>query len=121
MLFMRPGYLSQYSVWLRAGRSGFDSRQRQKDFSTSLSVETGSRAHPDSCTMDTWGSFPGAKARPGRDADDSPHLVSTSRMSRSYTSSPPSASVACSGTALAFMLLMIIYFPNVHLNYIAEI
>jgi hypothetical protein len=29
-----------------------------------------------------------------------PHLVLRSRMSRSYTSSPPSASVACSGTAL---------------------
>jgi hypothetical protein len=33
-----------------------------------------------------------------------PHLVPMSRMSRSYTSSPPSAYVACSGTALAFNL-----------------
>jgi hypothetical protein len=32
---------------------------------------------------------PGVKARPGRDADHSPHLVPRSRMSRSYTSSPP--------------------------------
>jgi len=31
----------------------------------------------------------GGKARPGRDADHSPHLVPRSRMSRSYTSSPP--------------------------------
>jgi hypothetical protein len=37
--------------------------------------------------------------RPGRDADHSPHLVPRSRMSRSYTSSPPSVSMACSGTA----------------------
>jgi hypothetical protein len=30
-----------------------------------------------------------------------PHLAPRSRMSRSYNSSPPSAFVACSGTALA--------------------
>jgi hypothetical protein len=29
-----------------------------------------------------------------------PHQVPRSRMSRSYTSSPPSASMVCSGTAL---------------------
>jgi hypothetical protein len=33
-----------------------------------------------------------------------PHLVPKSRKSRSYTSSPPSASVVCSGTALALAL-----------------
>jgi hypothetical protein len=27
---LEPGYLSQCSVWLRAGRSGFDPRQRQR-------------------------------------------------------------------------------------------
>jgi hypothetical protein len=32
-----------------------------------------------------------------------PHLVPRSRMSRSYISSPPSASMACRGTALPFM------------------
>jgi hypothetical protein len=37
-----------------------------------LCVETGSGAHPASCPMGTGGSFPGAKARPGRDADLSP-------------------------------------------------
>jgi hypothetical protein len=35
-------------------------------------VQTGSGAHPASCTMDTGGPFPGAKARPGLDADHSP-------------------------------------------------
>jgi hypothetical protein len=44
-------------------------------------------------------SFPRGKAQSGRDADHSPHLVPRSRMSRSYTSSPPSSFVACSGTA----------------------
>jgi hypothetical protein len=43
-----------------------------KDFSSSLSVQTGSGAHPASYTMGTGGPFPGGKARPGRDADHSP-------------------------------------------------
>jgi hypothetical protein len=43
-----------------------------KDFSSSLSVQTGSGAHPASCTMGTGGPFPGSKARPGRDAYHSP-------------------------------------------------
>jgi hypothetical protein len=60
-----------------------------KDFSSSLCVQTGTGAHPASCTMGTGGPFPGGKARPGRDADRSLHLVPRSRMSRSYTSSPP--------------------------------
>jgi hypothetical protein len=37
-----------------------------------LRVQTGSGAHPASCTTGTGGSFPGGKARPGRDADRSP-------------------------------------------------
>jgi hypothetical protein len=44
--------------------------------------------------------FPRVKARPGRDADHSPHLVPGSRMSRSCTSSPPKRPVACSGTVI---------------------
>jgi hypothetical protein len=60
-----------------------------KDFSSSLCVQTGSGAHPASCTMGTGGPFPGGKSAPGRDADHSPHLVPRSRMSRSYSSSPP--------------------------------
>jgi hypothetical protein len=43
-----------------------------KDFSCSLCVQTSSGAHPASCTMGTGGPFPGAKARPGGDADHSP-------------------------------------------------
>jgi hypothetical protein len=39
------------------------------DFSCSFFVQTGSGAHPASCTV---GPFPGAKARPRRDADHSP-------------------------------------------------
>jgi hypothetical protein len=43
-----------------------------EDFSSSLCVQTGSGAHPASCTMGTGGPFPGGKARPGRDAYSSP-------------------------------------------------
>jgi hypothetical protein len=43
-----------------------------KDSSSILCVQTGSGAHPASCTMGTGGTFPGAKARLGRDADHSP-------------------------------------------------
>jgi hypothetical protein len=42
-----------------------------KDFSSILCVQTGSGAHPASCTMGTGGPFPGDKARTGRDADHS--------------------------------------------------
>jgi hypothetical protein len=40
-----------------------------KDFSSNLCDQTGSGAHPASCTKGTRGPFPGVKARPGRDAD----------------------------------------------------
>jgi hypothetical protein len=43
-----------------------------KDFSSSICVQTGSGAHPASCTMGTGGPFPGGKAHPGRDAGHSP-------------------------------------------------
>jgi hypothetical protein len=69
-----------------------------KDFSSNLCVQTGSEAHPASCAMGTGGVLsPGQR---GRDVTltTHPHLVPRSRMSRSYTSSPPSATMACSGT-----------------------
>jgi hypothetical protein len=36
-----------------------------KDFSASLCVQTGSGAHPASCTMGTGGPFPGSKSSAG--------------------------------------------------------
>jgi hypothetical protein len=51
---------------------GVRSPEGAKDFSSSLWVQTGSGAHPASCTMGTGGRFPGGKARPARDADHSP-------------------------------------------------
>jgi hypothetical protein len=52
--------------------AGVRSPTEAEDFSSNLCVQTGSGAHPASCTMGTGGSFPGGKARPGRDADHSP-------------------------------------------------
>jgi hypothetical protein len=41
----------------------FDPRQRRKDFSSSLCVQTSSEAHPASCPMGTRGPFPGGKVQ----------------------------------------------------------
>jgi hypothetical protein len=47
-------------------------RSPAEDFSCSLYAQTGSEARAACCAMGTGGPFPGAKARPGRDADHSP-------------------------------------------------
>jgi hypothetical protein len=80
-----------------------------KDFSSSLCVQTGSGAHPASCTMGTGGPFPMAKRGRGVMLTTHPHLVPTSRMSRNYTF-PPRAFVACSGRALAFFIVSFLVF-----------
>jgi hypothetical protein len=41
------------------------------DFSSSLCVQTGSEAHPASCTMGTGSPYPWGKAQPGHEADHS--------------------------------------------------
>jgi hypothetical protein len=60
-----------------------------KDFSSSLCVQTGSGAHPASCTMGTGVLSPGLKSGRGVTLTTHPHLVPRSSMSRSYTSSSP--------------------------------
>jgi hypothetical protein len=75
--------VSIVSVYGLDGRAiGVRSPAGAKDISSSLCVQTGSGAHPASCTMGTGGPFPGGKARPGRDVDHSPHLVPRSLISR---------------------------------------
>jgi hypothetical protein len=76
-----------------------------KDFSSSLCVQTGSGAHPAYRTMGTGGPFPRAKRSRGVRLTTHAHLVPRSRMSRSYTTSPPSAAMACSGIDLLFVIL----------------
>jgi hypothetical protein len=54
---------------------GVRSPAEAKNFSSILCVQTGSGAHPASCTMGTGGPYPGGKARLGRDADHSPPSI----------------------------------------------
>jgi hypothetical protein len=94
------------------GRSRFDPQQRQKNFSSSLCVQTGSGAHPAFSPVGTGGSFPRAEAQPGCDADHTPPSsakVKKSRMSRRYTSSSPSVFLTCSGMALAFNIYIFFF------------
>jgi hypothetical protein len=56
---------------------GVPSQSEAKNFPSSLCVQTGWWAHTASYPRGTKGLFPGGKARPGRDADHSPHLLST--------------------------------------------
>jgi len=70
-------YLSRYSDWLRAGRSGIES-QWGRDFPP---VQTGPGAHPASCTIGT-GSFPGLKCSRGVLLTTHPLLVPRSWKSR---------------------------------------
>jgi hypothetical protein len=76
-----------------------------KDFSFILCVQTGSAAHPASCTMGTGGPFPGGKsaAKAWRWL-----LTPIQCRGREWVGAkpplPPSASMACSRTALPFIL-----------------
>jgi hypothetical protein len=107
-LIQEPEWLSQYSVWLRTGRPGNRVRSPAgtKDFFSLTSVSRPALRHTSLLYNGYRGSFPRSKARPGRDADQSPHLVPRWGLSRSYISSPPSATMACNGTALLFLCLL---------------
>jgi hypothetical protein len=84
--------------------TGVRSPAGKKNFFSNLCVQTGSGAHPASCTMGTGGPFPGAKRGRGVTLTTHHHLVPRSRMSKICTSSPPNATMACSGTALLLLL-----------------
>jgi hypothetical protein len=65
--------VSDYGLDERA--SGVRSPARAKHFSSSLCVQTGSGAHPASCTMGTGGPFPGGKTTVGVMLTTHPHLM----------------------------------------------
>ena len=71
-----PGYLSRYSNWLRAGRSG-DRILAGARFSAP--VQTGPGAHTATCTVGT-GSFPGVKS--GRAVTLTPHPLLVSLVKK---------------------------------------
>jgi hypothetical protein len=85
---------SQYTVWLQIGRRGFDAWQGQKDFSSSLFVQTSFYAHPASCTTGA-GVLPRGESQAG--AWRWPRLVPRSEMSRSYTPFPLGACMTVAG------------------------
>jgi hypothetical protein len=67
----RTGYLEKYSTQNFVNNLDLFKiiffLSSEKDFSSILCVQTGSGAHPASCTMGTGGPIPGGKPRPGRD------------------------------------------------------
>jgi hypothetical protein len=65
------------------------SPSKAKDFSSSLCVQTGSGAHPASCTWVPGVLSMGVKRGRGVMLTTHPHLVPRSWMRRSYTYSPP--------------------------------
>jgi hypothetical protein len=93
--------LDDGAIWVRSPAGA-------NDFSSNLCVQTGSGAHPASYPMGTGVLSPGVKRDRSVTLTTHPLLVPRSWMSRSYTSSPPSASMACSGTALLLLLLLLL-------------
>jgi hypothetical protein len=89
---------------------GVRSPAEERDFSSILCVQTSSEAHSASYPMGTGVLSEELKHGRGVTLTTHPHLVPRSRMSRSYTSSPPSASVVYSGTALLFYSLYLLIF-----------
>jgi hypothetical protein len=79
--FWSPGRHSQYSVYGSIySRSWY--------FSLCHGVQTGSGAHPASCSIGTCGSFPGVKWQ-GRETDHSLPSSAEVKNAWSYTSTPP--------------------------------
>jgi hypothetical protein len=72
---------------LRAGRSVFDSWQKQGFFSLRHCVQTSSGAHPASSPIGTWWFSPAVK-RPEREAGNSSSLSAEVKTTWSYTSTP---------------------------------
>jgi hypothetical protein len=91
---------------------GVRSHAGAKNFSFNLCVQTGSEVHPISYAMGTRGPFDWAKRGRCVTLTTHPHLVPRSRMSRSYTSSPPGTTMAYSGASLLILLLRLYYNIN---------
>jgi hypothetical protein len=95
--------LSQYSVWLRPGRPGdrgsIPGRGERIFPLASVSRPALEPTQPPVQWLPGV-LYPGVKRGRGLTLTTHPHLVPWSWMSRSYTSSLPSVSMACSGAAL---------------------
>jgi hypothetical protein len=66
MHYYRVTHSNHYMRYILEDRAiGVRSPAGAKDFSSSLCAQTGSGAHPASCTMGIWGPFPGGKSAAG--------------------------------------------------------
>jgi hypothetical protein len=78
-------------VWLRVGRT---SDRISVEARFSAPVQTGTGAHPASCTMGTW-SFLEVKGGRGVTLNPHPLLVPLVMKEQSYTYTPPMSLTAC--------------------------
>jgi hypothetical protein len=92
------GIVSDYGLDDRIGRSRFDPRQGQI-FLLALASRPALGPTQPPIQWVPGVLSPGVKSGRGVTLTTHPHLVPRLRMSRSYTFSPPCASMACSGTA----------------------
>ena len=97
----------RYSTWLRAGRSGIESRW-ERDFPP---VQTGPGAHPASCKMGT-GSSPGLKCGRGVLLTTHPLLVPRSWEEYSYTSTHPLGHAGPVTGWLYLLFSLLVYIMN---------
>jgi hypothetical protein len=98
---LRDGVAQSVQCLTTDWTAGVRSPTEAEDVSSNLCVQTGSGAHPASCTVGTGGSFPGGKARPGRDADhSSPSSAEVKKEWELYLLSPRCASMERNGTTL---------------------
>jgi hypothetical protein len=92
-------------VKIMSYRGHFSTTVERPDFTVgeSLCVQTGSGAHPASCTVGIGGPFPGGKARPGRDDDHSPPSIAEVRNELElYLLSPQAPSCRVEGLLYDF-------------------
>jgi hypothetical protein len=72
LIFSKKTFIKMFKIGSIVSDYGLDDRAigvrspaGAEDFSSSLCVQTGSGAHPASCTMGTGGPFPGGKSAAG--------------------------------------------------------
>jgi hypothetical protein len=102
----RGSLVSIVSTDWRTGRSGFVPSQRQRIFLLAFVSRPALRPTQSPVQWVMGDPSPGVKRGWGVTLTTHSHLLPRSWMSRSYISSPPSASMACSGTALLLFALL---------------
>jgi hypothetical protein len=97
--------------------AGVRSLTEAEDFFSNLCVQTGSGAHPASCTVGTGGSLSGGKARPGRDADHSPpSSAEVKKELELYLLSPKAPPWRVAGPLYLYLLLLTYTYPKSRLS-----